>query len=112
MEGFFYDLCLRCGGTGNIPGTPAEDPCAACGGDGEVVKSRLKNKVVFSYQISDALDATEYGALAAGNQAAVNIILSMGFVGLAEGTNSRVTLWALFDSESTTRANLITLLGE
>lgn len=108
-SGVFYQQCVRCGGTGIYD---AEDPCMGCDGEGYVPKSHLAPNVVHAYEISDSLDATEYGALAAGSQAAVNIILSMGTASLAEGTNTRTMLWALFDSESTTRANLITLLGE
>ena len=113
-----YCICGRCKGTGigEQTGTlPApEDPCTGCGGAGYYLnlKGYLPPKTVNTYEISDALDVTEYGELPAGNQAAVNIILSMGIVSLVEGTNSRVMLWALFDAESTTRANLITLLGE
>ena len=109
-QGFFYTLCLRCNGSGRY--SDEEDPCHGCNGDGYCPTNRLKPDVVLAYQISDALDVDEYAALSDANQAAVNIILSMGLVSLAAGTNNRAALWALFDAESTTRANLIALLGE
>jgi len=112
VDAHFYIKCQRCNTVGSIGGEPGEDPCTQCLGEGYCPTHHLKPGVVHSYEISDALDVTEYSALSVGNQAAVNIMLSQGLVNLAEGTNSRVALWALFDSESTTRANLITLLGE
>ena len=113
-----YCICGRCAGTGigDASGNPPvpEDPCTACDGVGFYpnIRGNLPPKVVNTWEISNALDVAEYAALAEGNQVAVNIILSQGTARLAEGDNNRTTLWALFDAESTTRANLIELLGE
>jgi hypothetical protein len=63
-----------------------------------------------TYEISDATDATEYAALSDGNKDAYGMIISMGTVSLMDGTNTKVTLWALFGAGTTTRANLEALL--
>jgi len=112
VDAHFYIKCQRCNTVGSIGGEPGEDPCTQCLGEGYCPTHHLKPGVVHSYEISDALDVTEYGNLSDGNKNKVNVILSMAIVNLNDGSFSRTTLWALFDSESTTRANLITLLGE
>lgn len=111
MRGYFFRKCDRCGGDGVAPGQEnPEDPCTQCDGEGYYPITRLNVNVLFSYEIADALDITEYNALSAKNKASLHIILSLVFVSLIDGTNSRATLWSLFDENSTTRANLIALL--
>ncbi len=113
MRGFFFRKCDRCSGTSIAPGHESpEDPCTQCGGVGSYSVSQLEPDIVFACGISDALDIGEYNALSDGNKAALHIILSLGFVNLAEGTNSKLALWAMFDENSTTRVNLLTLLAE
>ena len=125
--------CPFCDGDGTYP---ESQTCSGCGGDGEVdttnpevlamsreaqltiqyqVLDELETKlpgtnVFWSYQIWGATDQTEYQALSAGGKTNYNNIVHMGTVDLNTGTTSRAVLWNLFDSESTTRANLLALL--
>lgn len=106
--------CDSCNGSGVIQyyGGP-EVQCDACEGSGEILLASFGDQAAcFTYQISEATDATEWNALSAGNKDAYAMILSMGIVDLTDGTSIRTTLWAMFDAQSTTRAALITLLGE
>jgi hypothetical protein len=68
--------------------------------------------VVFTYEVSDNTVVAEYNALSDAQKDNYNVILSMGIVDLSAGTTTRASLWSMFDSESTTRANLLTLIGE
>jgi len=107
-------VCNSCAGTGitQYYGGP-ELVCSGCDGDGEVVLADFGNQhACFTYQILEATDVTEYGALSDSNKNAYDMLLKCGIVDLSEGTQVRTNLWSMFDSESTTRANLITLLGE
>ena len=126
----FEFTCSFCNGTGLI----GDDPCEDCYGDGiisttheyiaavvkhtneHLVKTILgkdfADNLVATYKILEATDITEYGALSDSNKNAYNMLLQCGIVDLTDGTQIRTNLWSMFDSESTTRANLITLLGE
>ena len=114
-------VCSRCLGDGVaevwVDKELVEVDCPACQRTGyaipRVEESFLFNEgVVRTYEILEATDITEYGNLSDSNKNAYNMILQCGIVDLTDGTQIRTNLWAMFDSESTTRANLITLLGE
>ena len=68
--------------------------------------------IVSTYQVMEATDQTEFGALSDSNKTAYRDAMSCGTVDLTDGTQIRAALWSMFDAQSTTRANLITLLGE
>jgi len=63
-----------------------------------------------AYQVIDVMDTSEWSALSDGNKTALGLIVSCGMVNLNDGSVKTV-LWGMFDSESTTRANFITLIG-
>ncbi len=108
--------CNRCNGTGTDlrygnPGT-----CPSCAGSGEVIigfiplENGPTTNVFWSYKIWEATDTTEYQALPEVQQTNYNKIVHMGSVDLNESSNSRIVLWNLFGSGSTTRTNLLALL--
>jgi len=105
--------CERCNGSGifSIYGGPQVE-CVGCGGSGKVSVATFGDSIYFTYQIAEVTDIPEYNALSVALKQAYRDIISMGIVDLADGTAIRATLWAMFDAQSTTRANLITLLGE
>ena len=106
--------CERCNGSGifSIYGGP-QTTCVACGGSGKIsIADFGDNNAFFTYQIIEATVASEYNALSAANKDAYRQIISCGVVDLTDGTRIRTKLWNIFDSESETRAALITLLGE
>jgi len=113
-------VCTRCGGDGvyTVPlaeGGGTEVDCATCRTLGkELVRQEtiLNAEIVYTYEILEATDITEYGNLSDTNKNAYNMALQCGIVDLTDGTQIRANLWAMFDAESDTRANLITLLGE
>jgi len=67
--------------------------------------------VFYSYEILEALDATEHNALSDAQKEGVLTILSCGQVDLNEGKAGRVRLLNWFGAESTTVANLTALLS-
>ena len=87
--------------------------CLSCGGVGHLRwgKQYLDDNIISTYQIMEATVASEYNALSDANKDAYRQIVSCGIVDLSEGTAIHTKLWALFDSESTTRAHLVTLLA-
>jgi len=62
-------------------------------------------------KVASCLDLTEYLALSDAAKDGVKIVLSCGFVDMRDGEWARNTLFAIFDAQSTTRANLITMFG-
>ena len=111
--------CYNCSGGGTVTTydgeqVPSEVECPVCAGEGtlEFAEIELEEGVYATYKISEATDATEYNALTDGQKAVYHIILSMGTVDLSDGISVRATLFAFFDENSTTRANLLTLIGE
>jgi DnaJ-class molecular chaperone len=118
---FRNDICSRCNGDGIaiviVGETPTEIECPTCDGAGYVLErlSRthlMADGIVHTYEIMEATDASEYNALSDANKDAYRQIVSCGIVNLADGTALRGKMWNMFDSESTTRANIIELLGE
>ncbi len=114
-----YTECIIC-----ADGQAGGVPCSYCSGNevilwgeleidlGVLLGKSFKDNLVATYQILEATDTDEYNALSDSNKNAYNMALQCGIVDLTDGTQVRANLWAMFDSESTTRANLITLLGE
>jgi len=128
--------CGTCSGTGSNGGVS----CSVCGGDGEIDltdstfkqishgdqvaltgvvwdlmltkldAAALPSGVFRSYQVFDVTDIPEYSALSGNNKATFGLIIHCGRVNLNDGS-VKTALWAMFDSESTTRANYITLIG-
>ena len=89
-----------------------EVDCPTCNGTGYVNWGAhiIPGYVFATYKIVEATDATEYSALSSGNKTAYGMIISLGTVDLAEGTSTRTKLWDMFGAETTTRANLETLV--
>jgi len=133
--------CPLCEGSGSSPveaqhGDPPEDrPCPVCFGEGEfaeahgsfngievtvlVMLDMLRSiqdslpgdNVVYSYQVVEAMDVTEYNALSEAYKAAFAQLLSHGHVDLSEGAIGRASLWLWFGAESTTVASLLALIA-
>jgi len=125
------NVCVKCSGTGKWP-TDSEYDCDRCGGDGvatgatqkidvgelyndiSAIKAMTDNMpasgVFYSYQVFDVTDIGEYNALSDNQKATFKLIVSCGMVNLNDGP-AKTALQAMFDSESTTRANYITLIG-
>ena len=89
-------------------------PCTWCNATGKLYwgTHELEAGLIRTYQISENTDPTEYNALSDAFKQVYRDITGMGIVDLTDGTAIRATLWLMFDDQSTTRANLITLLGE
>jgi len=105
--------CERCNGSGIFSiygGSQVE--CVGCGGSGKVSMATFGDSIYFTYQIAEATDIPEYNALSAALKQVYRDIISMGTVNLTDGTTIRAALWNMFDELSTTRANLIAMLGE
>ena len=113
-----FRTCIKCKGTGIF----LEDDCDHCSGTGflsfgevgsdidvPVLATRIDTP---THHILECTTASEYTALSAANKDAYRQIISCGEVDLSDGTGIRTKLWNMFDENSTTRANLITLLGE
>jgi len=64
-----------------------------------------------SYQILECIDATEYNALTDAKKEGVGHILMCGLVDMNDGKAGKTRLWNWFGAESTTVANLTTLIG-
>lgn len=109
-----YGKCHICGGDG-IWGTPdnPEEECYSCHGAGKVEFGALylADNVFFAYKILDCLNTSEYNALTNNQKDAVKIILSSGFVNLADGATAKTRLWNFFDEESATRTALEALIA-
>lgn len=110
--------CYKCGGIGvwtktTSLGTVVTDPCPICIGEtyNEILSTVLPFGIFYAHEVYEAIDHAEYVALAEPNEQHVDAITGLGFVDLTEGSRARTVLWSLFDSESTTRTNLITLIG-
>ena len=114
-----YVECRYCGGTGTAGGGINPDgDCPQCKGDKELYVGEVRwqdsvgKKLIHTYEISENTDPDEYNALSDAFKQVYRDITGMGVVDLAGGTVIRATLWLMFDENSTTRADLLTLLGE
>lgn len=110
--------CYNCSGTGTITppsgiGSGGPYECSVCDGIGKLVwgSITLPDGLFYTYKILENTDPTEYQNLSDANKANYNTILSLGTVDLSDGTVVKATLWILFDAQSTTRADLITMIG-
>lgn len=114
-----YVICPQCHGDGTFapsggPQGSGELPCnwPGCNETGFIEFGLFAGlDCYYTYEISEATDPTEWNALSAGNKTAYATILSMGVVDLSDGTAVKSTLWALFGSGTTTRANLEALIA-
>ena len=123
-------ICNSCGGTGVDNRVPEDAPpitCVSCAGVGWFTKGekiditaimeelsaiRCPANVFYSYRILEELDSTEYAALTDAQKDGIFHILACGMVDLNDGKVGKTRLWNWFGAESTTVANLTTLLGE
>lgn len=116
---YITKVCNRCGGDGEyeIPqagGSPITVDCNTCRGSGqERVQQRgiLKDNVVYTYEILNATDQTDYDNLSDGDEDVYSMILSCSVLDLSTGTRACTLLWAMFGEGTTTRANLIALIA-
>lgn len=118
-----YIVCRACGGTGidrhttgkDLQGNPIwfEGPCGLCSGTGLANQGELRYKegVFPTYQILEVTDPAEYVALAPGNVALYNLIISAGTVDLSETTTALAVLRGMFGVGTTTRTNLEALIA-
>jgi len=112
--------CYHCGGSGivpiyTLPTSPptSTDVCPVCGGDGIIDYEYigLPVGVFYSYQVFEATDLSEYNALNDANKGHYNILVSLGYIDLSEGSNAFNLLQNMFGPGTTTRANLLALIG-
>lgn len=94
-------------------------PCDHCGGTGYWSFGEIGSNPgsagradFHTHEILEATVGAEYNALSDANKDAYVLIISCGIINLTDGNALRAKLWNMFDDQSTTRANLITLLGE
>jgi len=118
MENRVVKKCYKCSGAGvwtktTSAGTVVTDPCPICLGETyvEILSMVLPDGFFYAHEVYEAIDHAEYVSLTEPNEEHVDAIAGLGFVDLNEGSRARTVLWSLFNSESTTRANLIILIG-
>ena len=94
-------------------------PCDHCGGTGYWSFGEIGPNPgsagrddYHTHEVLEATVAAEYNALSDANKDAYKQIISCGIVNLTDGNALRNKLWNMFDAQSTTRANLLTLLSE
>lgn len=75
------------------------------------VNRTINRRTVPTYEIFEAIVATEYDALTTAVKARVNLLLGLSDV-LVNGANAQATLLGAFVAGSATRANLIALAKE
>lgn len=103
-------FCPYCGSDGHMPD---ESLCPSCEGTKEldcITVIHLPTNVFYSHEVLEAIDTTEYDGLTGPQRDGVKMLLSCGMVDLNDGKAGKVRLWNWFGSESTTVADLTTLL--
>jgi hypothetical protein len=105
--------CVFCSGTGKNPHGGETETCPYCKGGGSSFDANvsLPAPLFYSYQVFDATVPGEYNALSAAEKSLYLLVISQVYVNLAEGSNSRTVLANLFGAGTTTRANLLALIG-
>ena len=90
-----------------------EIDCPNCGGTSYINWGAhvIPGYVFATYKIVEATIASEYSALSTANKTAYGMIVSLGTVDLSDGTATKDKLWDMFGAETTTRANLETLVA-
>jgi hypothetical protein len=107
--------CIRCGGDGiytEVEGGGSVT-CLTCHGYGTKRVNPaevLKNGVIYTFELSEATDDTEYLALSAGQKSTYALLISLGMLDISSGTAIRTKLWNMFGDGSTTRTNLEALM--
>jgi len=120
-------VCQVCGGDGLIPDQNSADrpqpeiPCSTCKGTGEilsglklndlwdkilVINGKMPNatKIIFTYQIVEVINATEYAALVDAAKDGLRIHLSCGVLDLDHSGQIYANLMAIFGSSPITKA--------
>ena len=111
-------ICKNCDGTGQMLTVNGDPPglsyidCLYCEATGEVPWAVVDPVLTRTHLIIENTDTTEYNALSDANKSAYLMVIACGKVDLTDGMEIRTKLWNMFDDQSTTRANIITLLGE
>ena len=114
--------CPKCGGAGiNLRSTSdaggnvttVEYDCELCGGTGvyESGSVVLDEGYFFSTEVFEATALNEYKELNAAEKSMYDLILSLGIINMADGSEAKSELWDIFGGASTTRANLISLIS-
>lgn len=106
-------VCPICEGTKFYP-ISSEEPCYACDGSGVKLNSpfRLGEDHYYAHEILGCINDAEYTALNDVKKDGVRIILSLGIVDMGENAVCRTKLFNFFPEGTTTRINLLELLGE
>lgn len=88
--------------------------CPHCGGTTRLkafADTLLETGLFHSYEVFEAINQTDYDDLDAGGEEKCNAILSIAILDLNDGSRAKTLLWEMFDAETTTRTNLIALIG-
>jgi len=72
-------------------------------------ESQPTNKVISTWRILEATEASEYTALSEGNKELYKLIISAGTVNFTNGCAVRARLLAMFGAETVTRTSLLDL---
>lgn len=111
--------CHKCNGVGiwfknTLEGDVAVDPCPVCNGEKYVSTGTFQffmPGAFCSCDVYDAIDQTEYAALGDAQKAYIDNMLACGTIYLNTGSRARTILQQLFGPGTTTRANLLALIG-
>lgn len=110
--------CAQCNGVGTVEvwvdnEQTGTETCPMCGGDTEMVTGSIDfgTKVIRSDQFINATVTSEYHSLTGTERKRYDLIVSAGFVDMNDGT-VRTDILDMFDTESTTRSNILALIGE
>jgi hypothetical protein len=110
-------ICVRCGGDGIYTEVEGGGSvvCLTCFGYGtkRVAPTEvLKNGVIYTFELIDATDDSEYSVLSTSQKNVFALIVSSGIIDISSGTAIRTKLWDMFGDGSTTRTNLEALMAQ
>ena len=110
------EICVRCGGDGIFTEMEGGGSviCLTCLGYGTKRVNPaevLKNGVIYTYELIDVTDDSEYSALSASQKNVFGLITSAGMIDISDGTSIHDKLWSMFGDGSTTRTNLEALMA-